>query len=91
MRLQADYSRAVKRLQNRPHLSASFWAVLIGESRKSLAINGGMKTPGLFWKATALPLSYTRAPVKLTRLATAAKFFLGWRGVPCLAFSGHAI
>ena len=36
----------------------------------------GIEPSSVAWKATALPLSYTRAPVKLTRLAHAAKFFL---------------
>ena len=36
----------------------------------------GIEPSSVAWKATALPLSYTRAPSKLTRLATAAKFFL---------------
>ncbi len=50
----------------------------------------GIEPSSVAWKATALPLSYTRAPVKLTRLAHAAKFFSGLRraGVR-LAFSRH--
>src|ERR1044072_1728860 len=61
----------------------------IGKTRKRLAINGRTKIRRSFWKATALPLSYTRAPGKLTRLATAAKSFLN-RGAFSFAlpFSG---
>jgi hypothetical protein len=36
----------------------------------------GIEPSSVAWKATALPLSYTRAPNKLTRLVAAAKFFL---------------
>jgi hypothetical protein len=35
----------------------------------------GIEPSSVAWKATALPLSYTRAPTKLPRLAAAAKFF----------------
>jgi hypothetical protein len=36
----------------------------------------GIEPSSVAWKATALPLSYTRAPGKLTRLFLPAKFFL---------------
>ena len=35
----------------------------------------GIEPSSVAWKATALPLSYTRALTKLPRLAAAAKFF----------------
>jgi hypothetical protein len=35
----------------------------------------GIEPSSVAWKATALPLSYTRAPTKLTRRGGPAKFF----------------
>ena len=52
-------------------------SIVSGNARIDSQRVKGIEPSSVAWKATALPLSYTRAPIKLARLAAAAKSFLG--------------